>query len=180
MRTRRSLGLIATILALALLGWWLLPGAHRPQLDPQTGVQATGHAPAGAVAPDETAPAQASPPGTTPDQRRARTGPPRAVDARTALPGFLPPEAAPVIRRIQRGDRFEHRQDGSTFGNRERRLPRRDHGYYREYPVPTPGLSHRGARRIVTGGDPPREWYYTDDHYDSFRPFQPPSPEAAR
>ena len=35
----------------------------------------------------------------------------------------------------------------------------------------TPGLSHRGARRIVTGGNPPREWYYTDDHYDSFRGF---------
>ena len=85
----------------------------------------------------------------------------------------LPPEAVPVIDRIQRGERFAHRQDGSTFGNREQRLPRRQHGWYREYTVPTPGLSHRGARRIVTGGDPPSEWYYTDDHYDSFRAFQP-------
>ena len=25
------------------------------------------------------------------------------------------------------------------------------------------------ANDIVTGGHPPREWYYTDDHYDSFR-----------
>lgn len=97
--------------------------------------------------------------------------------AQAGLPGFLPPEAGPVVRRIQQGGSFPHRQDGSVFGNRERRLPAREHGYYREYTVPTPGLSHRGARRIVTGGDPPREWYYTADHYDSFRAFQPPAME---
>ena len=76
--------------------------------------------------------------------------------------------------------RFAHPQDGSVFGNRERRLPRREHGYYREYTVPTPGLKHRGARRIVTGGDPPAEWYYTADHYGSFRRFDPPAREATR
>ena len=38
-------------------------------------------------------------------------------------------------------------------------------GYYREYTVPTPGVDHRGARRIVAGGD---ELYWTDDHYSSF------------
>ena len=96
----------------------------------------------------------------------------------TALPAFLPPEAGPVIQRIRSGGSFAHRQDGSIFGNREGRLPARGHGYYREYTVPTPGLSHRGARRIVTGGDPPREWYYTGDHYDSFRRFEPPATEA--
>ena len=89
------------------------------------------------------------------------------------LPAFLPAEARATIDLIQRGGPYPHRQDGSTFGNREQRLPRRQHGWYREYTVPTPGLSHRGARRIVTGGDPPSEWYYTDDHYDSFRAFQP-------
>ena len=61
------------------------------------------------------------------------------------------------------------------FGNREQRLPQRSRGYYREYTVDTPGLSHRGARRIVTGGDPPEAWYYTDDHYDSFRSFHVPA-----
>ena len=35
--------------------------------------------------------------------------------------------------------------------------------------VRTPGLSHRGPRRIVTGGQPPSEYWYTDDHYESFR-----------
>ena len=58
------------------------------------------------------------------------------------------------------------------FGNRERRLPPKPRGWYREYTVDTPGVGHRGARRIVTGGRPPSEWYYTDDHYDSFRQFE--------
>jgi ribonuclease T1 len=59
-----------------------------------------------------------------------------------------------------------------TFGNRERLLPRRDRGYYREYTVPTPGSRDRGARRIVCGGVAPVEpeaCYYTEDHYASFR-----------
>ncbi len=90
-----------------------------------------------------------------------------------ALPAFLPPEAAPVIRTIQQGGRFPYRQDGSVFGNREGLLPARERGWYREYTVPTPGLDHRGARRIVTGGVPPNEWYYTADHYQSFRAFEP-------
>lgn len=97
-----------------------------------------------------------------------------------ALPGFLPPEAAPVIARIQAGGAHPYRQDGSVFGNREGRLPPQPRGHYREYTVPTPGLSHRGARRIVTAGHPPVLWYYTDDHYASFRAFQPPPMQAPR
>ncbi len=59
------------------------------------------------------------------------------------------------------------------FGNREGHLPRQPRGWYHEYTVETPGLSHRGARRIITGGNPPRTWHYTSDHYDSFRTFDP-------
>lgn len=88
-----------------------------------------------------------------------------------ALPDFLPPEAHRTIALIQRGGPFPYRQDGGVFGNREGHLPRQSRGWYREYTVDTPGLGHRGARRIITGGQPPREWYYTDDHYDSFRRF---------
>ncbi len=66
------------------------------------------------------------------------------------------------------------------FGNRERRLPQRPRGYYREYTVRTPDLGHRGARRIVTGGDPPDVWYYTDDHYETFRDFQVPANGGAQ
>lgn len=100
-----------------------------------------------------------------PSERQIATG--------TTLPDFLPREAHDTIRLIAKGGPFPHRQDGSAFGNREGLLPFKPRGYYREYTVDTPGLGHRGARRIVTGGDPPEVWYYSDDHYDSFQAFEP-------
>jgi guanyl-specific ribonuclease Sa len=81
----------------------------------------------------------------------------------------LPPEAQAMLRRIARGGPFEHRQDGVVFGNYEGLLPQQPRGYYHEYTVDTPGANNRGARRIVTGGTPPVVWYYTGDHYHSFR-----------
>ena len=88
----------------------------------------------------------------------------------------LPPEAKQTLALIQRGGPFPYpRKDGSTFGNREKRLPMQAKGYYREYTVPTPGSRDRGARRIVAGegrgGDVATsgEYYDTDDHYGSFR-----------
>lgn len=92
--------------------------------------------------------------------------------AGTALPSFLPPEATDTLSRIARGGPFEHRQDGVVFQNREGRLPAKPKGYYHEYTVDTPGLDYRGARRIITGGTPPEIYYYTDDHYRTFRPFE--------
>jgi guanyl-specific ribonuclease Sa len=91
----------------------------------------------------------------------------------TADAAFLPPEALATLRRIRAGGPHPYTQDSSVFFNREGRLPSKPRGYYREYTVDTPGLGHRGARRIVTGGEPPEVWYYTDDHYGSFRPFEP-------
>ena len=85
----------------------------------------------------------------------------------------LPAEALATVELIRQGGPFPHRQDGTTFGNREGLLPEAGRGYYREYTVPTPGARDRGARRIVTGGAPPSVWYYTNDHYRSFRPFDP-------
>ena len=74
---------------------------------------------------------------------------------------------------IKQGGPFPYpNKDGTTFYNREGRLPAQSSGYYREYTVPTPGVSHRGARRIVTGGNPPTVYYLTVDHYDSFSPLQ--------
>ena len=101
-----------------------------------------------------------------------RTRPVAPPGGRSGASLDLPAEAHETIALIQRGGPFPHRQDGGTFGNRERRLPQKPRGWYREYTVDTPGLGHRGARRIVTGGRPPSEWYYTDDHYDSFRRFE--------
>ena len=79
----------------------------------------------------------------------------------------MPPEARRTIELIKEGGPFPYRNDGLTFGNRERRLPLREYGYYREYTVPTPGSKDRGARRIVAGRN--SDYYYTDDHYHTFR-----------
>ena len=84
----------------------------------------------------------------------------------------LPPQGREVMAQIREGGPFRYEKDGTVFGNRERLLPGQTRGYYREYTVPTPGLSHRGARRIVCGGQQPREpetCFYTEDHYSSFR-----------
>jgi len=89
-----------------------------------------------------------------------------------AGPDGLPPEAVETLRIIERGGPFPHRQDGGVFQNRERLLPDRPRGYYREYTVRTPGARDRGARRIVTGGNPPEVFYYTEDHYRSFREIE--------
>jgi ribonuclease T1 len=84
----------------------------------------------------------------------------------------LPPEARETLALIRKGGPFPHEQDGTVFGNRERLLPRAPRGHYTEYTVRTPGLKHRGARRIVAGGaprSPQAEFWYTEDHYQSFR-----------
>lgn len=74
---------------------------------------------------------------------------------------------------IQQGGPFPYPdKDGTPFYNREGKLPAQSQGYYREYTVPTPSVSHRGARRIVTGGHPPTVYYLTVDHYDSFQQLQ--------
>lgn len=84
----------------------------------------------------------------------------------------LPAEAAEVVETIQSGGPFDYPDnDGVHFGNYEGHLPREHSDFYREYTVETPGLNHRGPRRIVTGGGvdtDPDTWYYTADHYESF------------
>ena len=84
----------------------------------------------------------------------------------------LPTEADEVAHDILAGGHFDHPdEDGSHFGNYQRILPRKNSNFYREYTVETPGVGHRGARRIVVGGGSdtdPDVWYYTDDHYESF------------
>lgn len=95
-----------------------------------------------------------------------------SAGARSVSLEALPAEARTTHQTIRSGGPFRYAKDGTVFGNRERLLPRHARGYYREYTVPTPGASHRGARRIVCGGQvpvAPDACYYTDDHYASFR-----------
>lgn len=93
-------------------------------------------------------------------------------DAATVALGDLPREAQHTQALILRGGPFPYSKDGTVFGNRERLLPRKARGWYREYTVKTPGSRDRGARRIVCGGAEPKApeaCYYTADHYASFR-----------
>lgn len=148
---KRTLFVLAIVIALAVLFW------------PKTATQQI---------PSPTSPrAQPTP---------AVQAPPSLPDTTGSLPAFLPREARETVAAIQRGGPFPHRQDGSVFGNREGLLPSRQRGYYREYTVDTPGVDHRGARRIITGGAPAQTWYYTADHYDSFRAFDVRAPERQR
>ncbi len=93
----------------------------------------------------------------------------------------LPAEAQRTLTLIKRGGPFPYpHKDGSVFGNFERRLPPQARGYYREYTVPTPGSRDRGPRRIVAGRGKDRdvatsgEYYYTGDHYRTFRRIREP------
>jgi ribonuclease T1 len=83
----------------------------------------------------------------------------------------LPPEALEVLKQIDSGGPFAFDRDGIVFGNFEKRLPIKDRGYYNEFTVKTPGVKHRGARRIVTGKGGER--YYSDDHYKTFKRVVP-------
>ncbi|APU39405.1 MULTISPECIES: ribonuclease domain-containing protein [unclassified Streptomyces] len=79
----------------------------------------------------------------------------------------LPRQAREVLLLIDKGGPYPYRQDGTVFGNFEKVLPRQKRGYYHEFTVRTPGERDRGARRIVTGEG--GEFYYTDDHYETFK-----------
>jgi ribonuclease T1 len=122
-------------------------------------------------------PTPAASPGAAPAPAAPVPGPaevsgPAAVPANpSGLPAIsesaLPAEARRTLALIRKGGPYSYSQDDQTFGNFERILPRKASGYYREYTVPTPGESDRGARRIIAGAG--GEKYYTQDHYDSFK-----------
>lgn len=83
----------------------------------------------------------------------------------------LTPEARDTLKLIEKGGPYPYDRDGIVFGNFEKRLPIKERGYYTEYTVKTPGVTHRGARRIVAGKG--GEKYYSDDHYKSFKRIVP-------
>lgn len=160
---RRTGWILVALAVLALLAWQRqgLPGfgerAHAPAARSPADVDTTGIDRPGRAPRDDVA--------DTSDDAGARG------DDAGRWPDFLPSQARDTLALIDSGGPFPHRQDGATFQNREQRLPRREPGYYREYTVETPGSRDRGARRIIAGGDPPDEFFYTDDHYGSFRRF---------
>lgn len=172
-RTGSGWRIWGTLALLAIVAWFALRGPHAPLPAPSPAQTPAQHAPA-----RDAAPPLALPPPMPPTAAHGAVR--DDAPAGTRYPGFLPPEAIDTLRLIARGGPYPHRQDDGTFGNRERRLPPQPRGYYREYTVETPGSRDRGARRIITGGRPPTEFFYTDDHYRSFRRFTLDGEEAGR
>lgn len=170
-RTRASLGAVVVVLLLALLFWWTGQsgddgsGRDAGEASSQSGAQP--ETPGTAV--DDPSPGSDDAPSPSPTQEAPADDVP-GTDPGSGLPVVevtdLPGEAAEVLADIDRGGPYDYDRDGVTFGNYEGVLPDEQRGYYREYTVETPGLSHRGARRIVVGGG--TLFYWTDDHYESF------------
>jgi ribonuclease T1 len=85
----------------------------------------------------------------------------------------LPKQGQETLALIRQGGPFPYAKDNTVFGNRERLLPAKPRGHYREFTVKTPGSRDRGSRRIVCGGEirdrAKSICYYTADHYASFK-----------
>lgn len=167
MRHRKFLPLLLTalvVLGLLAFGGTGILGQLAESTTPEAGASAT---PGPGAA---TGPSAASSPAAAPGKAAGTPGAQRP-DNPSGLPevreSALPGEARRTLNLIRSGGPYRYSQDDQTFGNFERLLPRRERGYYREYTVPTPGESDRGARRIVAGDG--GEKYYTDDHYETFR-----------
>ena len=77
----------------------------------------------------------------------------------------------PTLDRIDRGEPHPHRNDGAVFHNREKRLPIKAKGYYREFvhPPHNPAFkfTNPGPQRVVVGKLD--EVFYTPDHYTTFQ-----------
>jgi ribonuclease T1 len=155
---RRNAQLVSTIVVVLLVvaTWWL---QERGSGD---GEQATDRAASSSSA------SSGEPPDEAGEADEADDMPGADADGiRYVALEDLPPEAAETVALIDAGGPFPYPgKDGSTFGNFEGLLPDRPRGYYAEYTVETPGLDHRGARRIVAGDG--GELYWTEDHYESF------------
>ncbi len=116
----------------------------------------------GAENPDSSARSNVHATAAAPDAVQGGAG----IEANEIRVADLPPEARQTLALIKSNGPFPFSKDGSVFGNRERLLPAKPRGYWREYTVVTPGSRDRGARRIVAGRN--SDYYYTDDHYGSF------------
>lgn len=165
--TRRSLlAAGAVLVALLLLVLWLRggQGGGAQSIPSPNGPSATGPSATGSSAPGPSASSGAS-----------STASPGAL----ASCGDVPEEVDAAVAAVRAdGPYLRPKDDGGTFGNRERLLPPKPRGYYREYTVRAPGQRFPGPRRLVTGGqqrlgDNPQVWYYTADHYQSYCQLYP-------
>lgn len=88
-----------------------------------------------------------------------------------------------LVTDIYNNNHLPYSQDGTTFKNKEGKLPQQPAGFYKEYTLLTgnaphvvtignntydvaPDLSARGSERVIIGGG--QKIYYTPDHYKNF------------
>lgn len=166
-RRSRSAWRVGLALAVVLLAAWL-----RYREDQSRNVPSPKGAKPPAVEAPDTGPAPAASSERSENQGGANSGylvdsvVLRDVNGQVVYRGAV--DLTATVQRVEAGARLDRfRQDGSTFQNRERRLPAKPAGYYREYVHPTPGLDGPGPQRIVAGEG--GELYYTHDHYRTFR-----------
>lgn len=147
---RRLLAVGTLLMGLALAALVACSPVSSPAVQPPAATPLGTASPAASPAPSGSAPSVPNPSGLA-----------------AVRESQLPAEGRRTLALIRQGGPFPYTRDGATFSNFERLLPRKSGGYYKEYTVPTPGVSDRGARRIVAGRD--GEKYYTPDHYESFK-----------
>lgn len=121
----------------------------------------------------------AAPPSGPAGSTSASSGPRPSSASGLPLCAGVPKEVDAAVAAVRAdGPYLRPRDDGGTFGNRERLLPAKPRGYYREYTVRAPGQRFPGPRRLITGGQArlgaePATWFYTADHYESFCELRP-------
>ncbi|GEM_PF-967634 len=144
------------VLALVTLLWY---AGHRRSVDPSpsaVGTSATSTSHEGSASP---------PP---------RSGPTPDSGLPTVAARDLPKVARDMLVTIHAGGPFRYREDGQTFANRERILPREASGYYREYTVKAGSQGDRGPLRIIGGRS--GDLYWTPDHYAHFQQIKEGNP----
>ncbi len=192
MKTKSSNNwLMGVLVAVVLIGLALALLRNAPTTNPQpaqanTAISVAADAPAQSNAGNDATkkkPTRTPAPSATKKAAQASPRPPTKTPASNTIDGLIvrnvkiydldnnlvykgDVDLEPTLDRIAKGISDSHRNDGSTFGNFERKLPSKPRGYYTEYVLRTPGLSGVGPQRVIMGRND--EVYYTPDHYITF------------
>lgn len=163
---RREQIIIWAAMAIAIFAYQYYTAKHEPpKVDdlPRPWAAGTDESkPAESTLPSPQPTTVSSKPTATPSVRRNVTL--RDPDGEVIYRGEI--DLGPSLERVAAGRKLRFPNDGTTFQNREGRLPRKPSGYYEEWVVPTPGESGPGPQRLVVGAD--GDVWYTPDHYRSF------------
>jgi guanyl-specific ribonuclease Sa len=159
---------LAVLLGLAAYGSWQQQRGSRDDSPPDSQVETPSEeTPAEPKTQRQRHHEEAAPPSSSPTSARTviQQQTIRDQDGRIIFHGDI--DVGPTLDRIRRDERLSFSHDGIVFQNRERRLPQKPTGYYREFVHPTPGERGPGPQRIVVGRG--GESYYTPDHYRTFQ-----------